>query len=70
VIARIIKPFLQRLHKYFPVISVTGPWQSGKTTLIKAVFANLPYYNMENADQRNFVVNDPRAFLKKIRMEP
>lgn len=65
MIAREIADILPGLHKYFPIISITGPRQSGKTTIIKSVFKNLPYYNMEDADQRYLVTNDARLFLNK-----
>lgn len=50
---------------YFPVITITGPRQSGKTTLIKHLFEGLPYYSLENLDIRNFAANDPVAFLNQ-----
>ncbi len=43
---------------------VTGPRQSGKTTLLKHLFDSLPYYSLENLDVRNLAINDPVAFLK------
>lgn len=52
-------------YKYFPVITLTGPRQSGKTTLIREVFKDLPYYSMENLDTQNFAINDPIAFLNQ-----
>jgi len=52
-------------YKYFPVITLTGPRQSGKTTLIREVFKDLPYYSMENLDIQNFALNDPIAFLNQ-----
>lgn len=51
--------------KYFPVITITGPRQSGKTTLIKHLFNQLPYYSLENIDVLNFALNDPIAFLNQ-----
>jgi predicted AAA+ superfamily ATPase len=51
--------------EYFPTITITGPRQSGKTTLIKRLFSGLPYFSLENLDVRNFAVNDPRAFLNQ-----
>ncbi len=50
---------------YFPVITITGPRQSGKTTLICNLFDNLPYYSLENLDVRDFAINDPIAFLNQ-----
>ena len=52
-------------YKYFPVITLTGPRQSGKTTLIREVFKDLPYYSMESLDTQNFALNDPIAFLNQ-----
>lgn len=49
--------------KHFPVITITGPRQSGKTTMVRNLFADLPYYSLENPDIRLFAKNDPRAFL-------
>ena len=49
--------------RYFPVITVTGPRQSGKTTLIKSMFPDLTYYSLENPDTRAMAINDPVAFL-------
>lgn len=45
-------------HRYFPVITLTGPRQSGKTTLIKNMFPELPYYSLENPDLLNYALND------------
>ncbi len=50
---------------YFPVITITGPRQSGKTTLIRNEFKNLTYYSLENLDVRSFAMNDPVAFLNQ-----
>lgn len=50
------------LH-YFPVVTITGPRQSGKTTLIRSMFKNLPYYSLENPDTRALAMSDPMAFL-------
>lgn len=49
----------------FPVITVTGPRQSGKTTLIKTLFGDLFYASLENPDTRLFAVQDPRNFLQQ-----
>ena len=47
----------------YPVVTVTGPRQSGKTTLCKALFANKPYVSLEPLDVRAFAAEDPRGFL-------
>lgn len=54
---------LQRLSRGFPVLAITGPRQSGKTTLARATFPDKPYVSLENPDIRGFAESDPRAFL-------
>lgn len=49
--------------KYFPVATITGPRQSGKTTLIRSMFPDLPYYSLENPDTKAMAMGDPMAFL-------
>jgi len=50
----------------FKVVAVTGPRQSGKTTLVKSAFPNKPYITLENPDNRQFSVDDPRGFLAQF----
>jgi len=52
MINRILKDKLVQLAGKFPVVSVTGPRQSGKTTLIKSVFPNYEYTSLEDPDVR------------------
>lgn len=47
----------------FQVITLTGPRQSGKTTLVQATFPNLPYVSLEEPDIRQIALTDPRGFL-------
>ena len=54
---------LRRLAALYPVVSVTGPRQSGKTTLCRASFPQLPYVSLEPLDVREFATADPRGFL-------
>lgn len=49
----------------FPVVSITGPRQSGKTTLARAIFPDYSYVSLEDADVRAFASDDPRAFLAR-----
>ena len=51
------------LAQKFQVITLTGPRQSGKTTLVRAAFPNLPYVSLEEPDIRQFALTDPRGFL-------
>jgi predicted AAA+ superfamily ATPase len=54
---------LRTLATQFKSVAVVGPRQSGKTTLVRKVFTNLPYANLENPDVRRFALEDPRGFL-------
>lgn len=47
----------------YPIVAITGPRQSGKTTLARAVFHDRPYVSLEDPDQRESALNDPRGFL-------
>lgn len=49
----------------FPVVTITGPRQSGKTTLAKALFADKPYVSLEDLDVRRYAQDDPRGFLSQ-----
>ncbi|MDP1650914.1 MAG: AAA family ATPase [Rubrivivax sp.] len=58
---------LLQLARGFPVLAVTGPWQSGKTTLARSAFPGLPYVNLEDPDTRELALADPRRFLARHR---
>jgi uncharacterized protein len=62
MITRTLTPFVQKAMKGFPVVTITGPRQSGKTTLAKHI-AGTHYINLEVVDNRDFANNDPRDFL-------
>ncbi len=49
----------------FPVLTITGPRQSGKTTLARLLRPELPYFSLEDPDTRAFAAEDPRAFLRR-----
>jgi predicted AAA+ superfamily ATPase len=66
MIPRLALPTLERLARGFPVVALTGPRQSGKTTLARAAFAHLPYVSLENPEEREFAVADPRRFLARF----
>ncbi|MEX0896086.1 MAG: ATP-binding protein [Patescibacteria group bacterium] len=55
---------ISKLQKGFPVISVTGPRQSGKTTFLQHHFSDYTYFNLENPQTREFIESDPQQFLK------
>jgi hypothetical protein len=66
MIDRTLATKLSEAARQFPVVTVTGPRQSGKTTLVKAVFKNLDYVSLELPDQRQFALEDPRGFLSQF----
>ena len=49
----------------FPILAVTGPRQSGKTTLLKSLFPDYRYVSLENPDHRTFAREDPNGFLQQ-----
>lgn len=63
LINRTIETVLMTYAAQYPVVTITGPRQSGKTTLCKKAFPNKPYANMESPDIRQFAIDDPRGFL-------
>lgn len=62
---RDIAPKLAQAAQQMAAIVLTGPRQSGKTTLCKNVFQDRPYVTLESLDMRDFAVEDPRAFLAR-----
>ncbi len=66
MIVRDISKHLKLLSEKYPVITITGPRQSGKTTLAREVFKGKVYINLEMLDIREFASADPRGFLRKI----
>jgi predicted AAA+ superfamily ATPase len=63
MIPRVAEATLHRLARGFPVICVTGPRQSGKTTLAQAAFADKPYLSLEDPDIARLAREDPRGLL-------
>lgn len=66
MLSRAINPTLHRLAASFPVLAITGPRQSGKTTLARALFADKPYVSLEDPIERAFAQEDPRGFLARF----
>jgi len=63
MIKRLVEAKLIKLSKEYPVVTITGPRQSGKTTLSKKCFPDYLYCSLEDLDQREFAQTDPRGFL-------
>ena len=54
---------INQMAKKFPVLVITGPRQSGKTTICKHAFPGYRYVTLENPDDKAFAMKDPRSFL-------
>ena len=65
MVTRILKKVVATNMQYFPVLSLNGPRQSGKSTLVKKVFPKLPYTNLENPIEREFATTDALGFLQQ-----
>lgn len=63
MIPRTISPHLRALFGQYPFVTVTGPRQSGKTTLCRHAFPELAYVNLESPRSRRFAEEDPERFL-------
>ncbi|WP_045222037.1 ATP-binding protein, partial [Desulfonatronum thioautotrophicum] len=66
MIARDAERLIRRHLKGFPVVTITGPRQSGKTTLARAIFPDKPYFSLEDPDIRQLAMDDPRGFLARM----
>jgi hypothetical protein len=63
---RHLLPILKARARQMPVVTVTGPRQSGKTTLCRMAFPDKPYANLEQPDVREFARGDPQGFLAQF----
>lgn len=61
---RILSKEIKTSIKRYPVVSITGPRQSGKTTLARLCFPDYAYFNLEDVQLREAIENDPGGFLK------
>jgi predicted AAA+ superfamily ATPase len=67
MIKRRIHSYLAELASYYPVVVLTGPRQSGKTTLSQQVFSEKTYISLEPIDTRSYATEDPRGFLDEYK---
>lgn len=70
MIPRTLETILRRHTAAFPAILVTGPRQSGKTTLTRAAFPEFHYISLEDLQNRDEAMSDPRGFLRRLEGEP
>ena len=66
MLKRLLSAKIQKYAKQYPIVTVTGPRQSGKTTLCKMLFPELRYFSLEDLDVREDARRDPRGFLGEI----
>ncbi|MDE6416415.1 MAG: ATP-binding protein [Duncaniella sp.] len=65
-IDRLVAPSILEAHRYFPVIEVTGPRQSGKSTLCRHLFPNYTYTNLEDISIRTEAMRNPVGFIDSL----
>jgi hypothetical protein len=66
MIERTLKPVLRSAAANYPVVTLTGPRQAGKTTLARMAFPDYEYVSLEDPDLRAFAIEDPRGFLDQF----
>ncbi|PSL32548.1 ATP-binding protein [Dyadobacter jiangsuensis] len=64
-VARHIEAVIRQHTEKYPVLAITGPRQSGKTTMLKNIFEDYRYVSLENPDNRAFATDDPLGFLRE-----
>lgn len=63
MIERVLKHKLVEMTNKYPIVTLTGPRQSGKSTLLKTSFPDYKYVSLEDPDMRLFATDDPKGFL-------
>lgn len=69
MIERTLARKLLELKNQFPVLALFGPRQSGKTTLVKMLFPEYRYVNLESFEEQELALEDPKGFLQRFRNE-
>ena len=69
MIERILKSKLIEMANKYPIVTLTGPRQSGKSTLLRNSFQDYEYVSLEDPDMRLFATDDPRGFLSPTRIK-
>lgn len=67
MINRLLPSYILNAMKHFPIIALTGPKQSGKTTLVRKLLPNIPYINLKSYEQRLAIRQDFSAFLARFK---
>jgi len=65
MIKRIMTSELIQAANDYPIVTIIGPRQSGKTTLAKSTFPDYQYCSLEDPDIRAYATDDPRSFLRE-----
>ena len=66
MIPRHLASTLIQASRQYPITTLTGPRQSGKTTLLRSAFPRHSYVSLEAPDERQFAIEDPRGFLAQF----
>ena len=66
IVGRLLEDHARNLFAKYPILTITGPRQSGKTILCRKAFPDLDYVSLESPDQREFAIRDPRGFLSRL----
>ena len=67
MIERHLSSYIREAATQYPIVAVTGPRQSGKTTLCRSLFPDYTYVNLEKPDTRQFAIEDPNGFLAQFK---
>lgn len=66
IVSRLLENPARSLFAKYPILTITGPRQSGKTTMCRKAFPDLDYVSLESPDRREFAIRDPRGFLNGL----